>query len=155
MIENDPCRRSPDAGTHVIKKKVYGDRYRAFLEIVIAHDPVTDDVDDEEIKGEDRQPERDNPEVIDVQQEETCDGKADDRFQNLEVIEQGRQLCRGDRPEHAEYIHQVDIVYQVWREIKGGFHEVKTQVVVQAHEYPQHKGADQVERNQFHGNDQV
>ena len=71
------------------------------------------------------------------------------------MVETSGKFCRGNGTEYPEKIHEIDIVDKVFREVKRIFHEVESQVIIQAHEYPQHKGADQVEREQFGGGDQM
>ena len=71
------------------------------------------------------------------------------------MVETGGQFSRGDRAEYPENVHEVDVVDQVIREVEWFFHEVEPEVIVQAHEYPQHERPDQVEREQFGGREQV
>ena len=59
-----------------------------------------------------------------------------DCFQYFEVVVQCCQFCRGDRAEYPEQVHEIDIVNQVRGEVKRFFYQIKTEVVVQAHEYP-------------------
>ena len=106
------------------------------MEVVVADDSVTDHVYHEEIKRENGQSERDDPEVVNVKQKQSCHGKGDDCFQYFEVVVQCCQFCRGDRAEYPEQVHEIDIVNQVRGEVKRFFYQIKTEVVVQAHEYP-------------------
>lgn len=66
MVENDSGGWSPYTGPHVIEQEVDGDGDRAFLEVVVADDSVTDHVYHEEIKRENGQSKRDDPEVVNV-----------------------------------------------------------------------------------------
>ena len=42
----------PHTGTHVIEQKVYGYGDRAFLQVIVTHDAVADNVHDEKIERE-------------------------------------------------------------------------------------------------------
>lgn len=62
------------------------------------------------------------------------------------MVEAGGQFSRGDRTEYPENIHEVDVMNQVIRKVERFFHEVEPEVIVQAHEYSEHKRPDQVKR---------
>ena len=52
MVEDNTRGGTPHTGTHVIEQKVYGYGDRAFLQVIVTHDAVADNVHDEKIERE-------------------------------------------------------------------------------------------------------
>lgn len=146
---------SQEARAKVVGEQVDGDGYRAFGRFVFADNAVAKDMDDEEAEGENGQSEDHGPEIRYVEEEYCCRRSQQYAFEYGKGAVAAGEPDGSDRSEHAEDVHQVNVVDRDGREVEGFFDEVEAHVVVEAYEDPQEQSPGQVKRKQCPGGHQM